>query len=231
MSHAHAGQPVATRGAPLPEARIAVVLLHGRGASADDILTLSDALDLGALPPTAFLAPQAARGSWYPYSFLAPIEHNQPYLNSALRMLEELLASIQRTSVSPERTVLIGFSQGGCLALEFAARNPRHYGALAGLSAGLIGPPATRWNGESALSGTPAFLGCSDVDPHIPLWRVRETEEALGRMGATVDTRIYPGAPHAVNADEVEALQALLEAIEPDPASAGGPVATDAGPA
>ncbi len=220
MNHVCAGRLVPIRGTPLPEARLAVVLLHGRGASAEDILTLADALDLGAAPPTAFLAPQADGGSWYPYSFLAPLEHNQPQLDSGLRTLTDVLASIRQADIPMERTLLIGFSQGGCLALEFAARNARRYGAVVGLSAGLIGPPETRWENEESLDGTPVFLGCSDVDPHIPLWRIRETGEALSAMGAAVTTRIYAGAPHAVNADELTAVQALLEASDPEVGSA-----------
>jgi phospholipase/carboxylesterase len=206
----HEDQPLATAGAPLEEASAAMIMVHGRGATAGDILTLSHEFKA---PGFAFLAPQAARNTWYPYSFLAPISQNQPHLDSALSMLDSLLARLAQVGLGPEETVLLGFSQGACLATEYAARNPRPYGAIVGLSGGLIGPPGTPRNYKGSLAHVPVFLGCSDVDPHIPVERVHETEEVLAKMGAEVTKRLYPGMGHTVNMDEVESIQSLLDAI------------------
>ena len=194
-------------GAPLVRARAAAVLVHGRGASAEDILSLADEFGQDDI---AYCAPQAPGGSWYPYSFLAPLEQNEPYLSQALATVGALLERLAGESFAPERVALIGFSQGGCLTLEYAARNARRYGAVAGLSAGLIGPPATPRDHPGSLAGTPVFLGCSDIDPHIPLQRVHESRDVLGRMGAAVTQRIYPNMGHTVNADEIAHVGKLL---------------------
>jgi predicted esterase len=199
-----------TAGAPLQSARAAAVMVHGRGASAEDILSLG--AEFGQ-DDVAYLAPQAAGHSWYPYSFLAPLSQNEPHLSNALAMVGATFAHLAQHGFTPERIALIGFSQGGCLALEYAARNARRFGAVAGLSAGLIGPPGTPRDYAGSLAGTPAFLGCSDIDGHIPLARVHETRDVLIRMGATVTERIYPGMGHTVNADEIAAVTALLESI------------------
>jgi predicted esterase len=158
----------------------------------------------------AYLAPAAADHTWYPESFLAPIERNEPWLTSALRNVGRLLTEIEQLGVPAERVVLLGFSQGGCLALEFAVRHARRYHAVVGLSAGLIGPPGTPRTYEGTLGGTPVFLGCSDVDPHIPLPRVHESAEVFRRLDASVDERIYPRIGHTVNPDELEAVSLLL---------------------
>ena len=206
----HADQPV-LRAGPAPEhAPATVILVHGRGATAQSMLPLYDELNL---PTLAVLAPQAAGHAWYPYSFLEPLELNQPHLDSALRRLGTIVDDLLARNVPGERIALLGFSQGACLALEFAARNPRRYGAILGLSGGLIGPEGTPRTYPGFLAGTPVFLGCSDVDPHIPLARVVETTDVLTRMGGQVDQRIYPGMPHTVNADELDACRALLERL------------------
>ena len=206
----HAGQPVLHRGAALQDARLAVVLVHGRGASAEDILGLADELSMSDV---AWLAPQARHGTWYPYSFLAPLAQNQPGLDSALGVLEHLVAEITRSGPGPERIALMGFSQGACLSLEFAARHAQRYAAIVGFSGGLIGPPRTPRDYTGGFDGTPVFLGCSDRDPHIPAERVHESAAVFARMGAAVDERIYPGMGHTIARDELEAAATLLQLL------------------
>lgn len=194
-------------GPELSNARLAAILIHGRGASAQDILSLAREFQTSDV---AYLAPEAPGNSWYPHSFLAPIQQNEPWLTSALGTVGALVDSLPPSGVGTERVVILGFSQGACLSLEFAARNPRRYAAIIGLSGGLIGPPGTPRNYPGSLEGTPVFLGCSDVDAHIPLERVHETTVTLRGMGAEVDERIYKGMGHTVNADELEAVRRLL---------------------
>jgi predicted esterase len=226
----HGGQPVVAAGRPAGEAAAAVILVHGRGATAESMLDLAAALER---PDLAYLAPQAAADtryprSWYPQSFMAPLAANEPGLSSALGVLAGLVERLAAAGVPPARTVLLGFSQGACLALELAARQPRRYGGLIGFSGGLIGPPGTPRDGlgpagapgadppEGPLAGTPVFLGCSDRDPHVPKARVDETAEALARLGARVTERIYPGMGHTVVADEIAVARAMLALLAPD---------------
>jgi phospholipase/carboxylesterase len=206
----HQGQPVLAAGEPLERAQAAMVLVHGRGATAQDILTLGAELDQ---PGFVYLAPQAANNTWYPYSFLAQIERNQPYLSSALATLQQVLAHVAAAGIPAERTILLGFSQGACLATEFAARNAQRYGGLVGLSGGLIGPDGTPRDYPGTLDGTPVFLGCSDVDPHIPAARVQESAEVLRRLGGAVTARLYPGMGHTVNQDEIEFVRQMMAAL------------------
>jgi predicted esterase len=206
----HASQPVLTAGPAPRDAAATLVLIHGRGASAEDILALHDALGLEAL---AAVAPQAAGHTWYPQSFLAPRESNQPYLDSALRMIDTVVNDLLSQGIPAERLAILGFSQGACLTSEYAARHPRRYGAIIALTGGLIGPPGTPRNYPGSLDGTPIFLGTSDPDPHVPIARVRETEAVLAAMGAKVQLRRYPGMPHTINDDELAACRTLLEAI------------------
>ena len=206
-SSPHQGQPIESAGVPLLEAQCAMVLVHGRGATAEDILTLVDELDQGGF---AYLAPQAAGHTWYPYSFLAPMNDNQPGLDSALGVLTRLVEGLEKENVGEERIALLGFSQGACLTLEFAARHARRYRAIVGFSGGVIGPPGTPRNYAGSLRATPVFLGCSDIDPHIPLERVHETADVFRRLGASVDERIYPRMGHLVNDDELEAARVFL---------------------
>lgn len=205
--HPHAGQPVLRRGPAPAQARLAVILVHGRGDSAAGILGLADEFDI---TDVTWVAPQAAGQTWYPYSFLSPMEQNQPGLASGLRVIGELVLSLGSEGIPAERVVLMGFSQGACLAQEFAARNAQRYAAIVGLSGGLIGPAGTPRDYRGTFDGTPVFLGCSDVDPHIPVERVRESAEVFRRMGAAVDERIYPRMGHTVNQDEIAAVSALL---------------------
>jgi phospholipase/carboxylesterase len=206
----HRGQPVLTAGAPLEQAKAAMIMLHGRGATAESILELAD---LFKQPDFAYLAPQAAHNEWYPNRFLAPIASNEPYLSSALALIASLLEHVQKTGISLDRTILLGFSQGACLGLEFAARNARRYGGLAGLSGGLIGPDDTPRDYPGSLAGTPVFLGCSDVDFHIPKERVELTAEVLQRLGGKVTMRLYPRMGHTVNADEIRSVSQMMAAI------------------
>jgi predicted esterase len=203
----HAGQPVLHQGPAPTDARLVAILIHGRGASAEDILTLTQEL---RPKDVAYLAPQAAGHTWYPYSFLSPIDQNEPGITSGLRMISGLVEQVGRQGVAPERIVLMGFSQGACLALEFAARHAQRYAGIAGLSGGLIGPPGTPRKYSGSFDDTPVFLGCSDIDPHIPLERVKETTAVFRQMGAEVDERIYPRMGHTVNRDELDAVSAIL---------------------
>jgi predicted esterase len=211
MSGPHQNQPVRTAGAPLGQAQTAMIMVHGRGASPESILTLVPLLDR---PRVAYLAPQAGGNTWYPYSFLSPIPQNEPGISSGLQAIADLLGHVQAAGITPERTLLLGFSQGACLTLEFVARNARRYGGVAGLSGGLIGPPGTPREYPGDLGGTPVFLGCSDVDAHVPEERVKESADVLGRLGGEVTLRIYPGMGHLVNDDEISVVQAMIDGVE-----------------
>ena len=216
----HAGQPVRRAGAPLGQGGAAVLLVHGRGATAESILALADAL---GRPDLTYLAPQAAGWTWYPHAFLAPLTANEPWLSSALRAVERVAGEATGGGVPRERVVLAGFSQGACLALEFAARHAGRWGGVVGLSGGLLGsadgagPPPydKRFDYDGTFAGTPVFLGCDARDAHIPLARVRETAAVFERLGTAVDARIYPDLGHAVNDDELAAFRALLDALAP----------------
>lgn len=210
VSDPHAAQPVLRAGPVVGEAEAALVLVHGRGATAESILSIHAELNL---PGLAALAPQAAGNTWYPYPFLAPLEANEPFLSSALKRIDSLVNELIARGLPSDRIALLGFSQGACLTLEFTARNPRRYGAVIGLTGGLIGPPGTPRDYPGDLGGTPVFLGAGDPDPHVPFERVRETEVVLRKMGAAVQLRRYPGMPHTINADELEASRALLQDV------------------
>jgi len=201
---------VIAAGAPFRSARGAAILLHGRGGSAEDMLGLADEFGQSEI---AYLAPQAEDATWYPYSFLVPLQQNEPKLTQSLNVIAALLERLAQEDFDEKRVALIGFSQGGCLALEYVARNAKRYGAVAGLSAGLIGPPGTPRNYAGSLGGTPVFLGCSDIDSHVPLARVHESRDVLGKLGGEVTDRIYPGMGHTVNADEIAHVTKLLAGI------------------
>ncbi len=207
ISGPHQGQPVLTAGEPLARAQAAMIMLHGRGASAEDILSLADEVNQ---PGFAYLAPQAAGHEWYPNRFLAPLASNEPGLSSALAVIAALLAQVAEAGIDLEHTILTGFSQGACLALEFVARHARRYGGVAGLSGGLIGPDETPRNYAESLAGTPIFLGCSDRDFHIPRQRVEQSAEVLQRMGGSVTLRLYPNMGHTVNRDELQFLRGMM---------------------
>ncbi len=206
----HQGQPIMAAGEPLETARAAMILVHGRGANAADILGLAREF---TIPGFAFIAPEAANHTWYPYSFLSPIPINEPGISSGLAVIDGILSDLTEAGIPSDRVILLGFSQGACLSTEFAARNPRRFGGVIGLSGGLIGPPETSRAYAGTLDGTPVFLGCSDIDQHIPKERVEESAAVFERMGATVTLRLYPGMPHTVNQDEVDYVRALMESI------------------
>jgi predicted esterase len=185
-------------------------MIHGRGARAEDILSLADQLDQ---PGFVYFAPQAAENTWYPQRFLAPIEENEPWLSSALALVSEAFVTIQNAGIPAERTLLLGFSQGACLTLEFTARNARRYGGVVGLTGALIGPDGTARNYAGSLAGTPVFLGCSDIDLHVPKERVDETAAVLRSLEGNVTQRLYPGMGHVVNDDELEFVRDMMRAV------------------
>ena len=206
-SDPHANQPVLRAGIALEEASAAIILLHGRGASAEDILGLAEAF---YHPQLTYLAPQAAGHAWYPNSFLAPRAQNEPWLRSALRKVESVVALAASAGLPLSRIVLCGFSQGACLATEFVATRPARYGGLIAYTGGLIGPESAfradaaqdlPYTGE--LEGLPAFFGSGDPDPHVPWNRVEQSAQILRQMGAAVATERYPGRPHTVSPQEI----------------------------
>jgi predicted esterase len=203
----HEGQPLLHEGVDLTLASSVMILVHGRGAGAADIIALAPQFPYGSM---AFLAPQAESRSWYPYSFLVPVQQNEPGISSAMTVIQSLVMESELHGIPREKTFLLGFSQGACLVLEYAARHPARYGGVFGLSGGLIGPPGMVWESDESLSGTPVFIGCSDVDPHVPRSRVEESAEALRRLGGDVDMQIYPGMGHVISGAELEAMNAVV---------------------
>jgi len=217
-SDPHRNQPVLASGHKLAAAAGAVILLHGRGATAEDILILGQEFDH---PEFAYLAPQAAGNTWYPYSFLAPIAQNEPWLTSALNKLANIVEDISQAGIAPEKIVIAGFSQGACLASEFVARNAARFGGLIAFSGGLIGPPGTQFSYAGKLEGMPAFFGGVDPDAHVPWQRVQESASVLAALGADVLVRRYPGLPHSVNPQEIEEARKLIARVVSPAAKAG----------
>ena len=210
MESPHRKQAVLSKGEPLDKARGAVVFLHGRGASAEDILGLADEL---RLPEFAYLAPQAAGHTWYPNSFLAPIQRNEPWLSSALELVASIVRNLADAGMPHSKVGILGFSQGACLATEFVARNPARYAGLVAFTGGLIGPEGTLFQHSGDLGGTPCFLGSSDPDPHVPWERVKESAAKLRAMGGSVTLKRYPSMGHTINQDEVLEARKILDAI------------------
>ncbi len=206
----HEGQSVVETGAPLGQAPGAVIMVHGRNAAPRNILDLAIRLDR---PHLTYLAPAAAGGTWYPFSFMADIASNEPGLSSGLKVLAGLVQRVEVAGIPRSRIVLMGFSQGACLTAEFAIRHASRFGGVVIFSGGAIGPAGTQWNSTAQFDGTPVFLGCSDRDAHVPEPRVRETADVFRRLGADVTLRIYPGMGHLVNDDEVEFAQGVLDAM------------------
>lgn len=209
MAGPHDGLPVLMEGEPLERAAAAMILIHGRGANARDILTVAAAV---AEPGFAYLAPEAAGDTWYPNRFMEPLASNEPWLSSALETVGRVLALVE-THLPAENVILLGFSQGACLSLEFAARNARRYGGLVGFTGGLIGPDDTPREYAGSLDGTPVFLGCSDIDPHIPVGRVSLTADVLEKLGGKLTVEIYPRMGHEVNAHELDHLRQMMAAL------------------
>lgn len=208
MQLQHNPNTIVTRGTPIGKAQKAMIMVHGRGATAHDILSLTDYIQDDSI---TFIAPQATQNTWYPYSFMAPIQDNEPGLTSALRVVDSLIGNLKDEYGFPsERIYLLGFSQGACLSLEYAARNPQRYGGIFGLSGGLIGPAGQLPAYEGDLQQTPVFLGCSDVDFHIPKERVLESESIFTSMSANVLTKLYKNLPHTVNDDELNIVSRVI---------------------
>lgn len=210
MTHHHEGQPLAMRGRPLAESRAVAIMMHGRGRTTDDILELATRIGETAF---TYLAPTAKDNTWYPYSFMEPIEKNEPFLSSALAVYDALICSLVEKGFPKERIVLLGFSQGACLTAEYVVRHAERYGAVVLFTGGLIGPAGTSWPYPGSFHGTPFFLGTSDVDEFVPLERVQESAELFRQMGAQVIERVYPGMDHIVNDDEIAIARAMLQKV------------------
>lgn len=191
-----------------------MILLHGRGASAQDILL---SVPTSGHPNFTYLAPQAPDNAWYPNPFSAPLQDNEPHLSSSLECVSNLLTYLSHSGIPPEHTILLGFSQGACLAMEYAARNARRYGGVAGLSGGLIGPDDLQRDDRGSLEGTPIFLGCSDVDPYISKYRVQHAADALRALGGSVTIRFYTNMGHTINEDELDQVRKLMDSIHLGP--------------
>jgi len=210
MNSPHQGQPILSAGEPLDSATAAMIMIHGRGATAESILSLVPEIHQDGF---AYLAPQAANFTWYPNSFLVPISSNEPGLSSGLAVISDVLAHINAAGIAPEKVILLGFSQGACLTSEFVARNACRYGGVAVLSGGVIGPDDTPRDYRGSLDRTPVFLGCSDVDFHVPKARVLETAEVFQRLGGSVTTRLYPNMEHTVNQDEINFVHSMMASL------------------
>lgn len=206
----HAGQPVLTAGPGIESSWSAMILLHGRNAGPRNILELAGVL---ADPAFTYLAPSASGGTWYPYSFMADKASNEPGLSSGLWVIDQLVRDLESRGIPKRRIVLLGFSQGACLVSEYAVRHADRFGGVIAFSGGVIGPPGTTWESPGRFDGTPVFLGCSDVDGHVPKTRVDESAAVFERMGATVTKRIYPGMGHLVSEDELECARLVMARV------------------
>ncbi len=210
MTGPHQNQQLRTAGESLDEAQAAVILVHGRGATAQSILGMADEFEY---PDIAYLAPQAANRTWYPQSFLAPVEQNEPGRSSGLQVITSLVSQANDADIPTEKILVLGFSQGACLASEFIARNPTRYGGLAALSGGLIGDTIEPDSFDGSLDSTPAFFGCSDSDPHIPEERVHDSAAVYEQLDASVTKRLYPGMGHGINKDELDFVDGMVGAL------------------
>lgn len=210
MTGPHQNQPLLHMGESLESASAAVVMLHGRGASAEDILSLVPEIHHTGF---AYLAPQAYGNTWYPNSFLAPIASNEPGLSSGLAVISQIIQQLGEVGIPSEKIILLGFSQGACLSLEFSARHARRYGGIVGFSGGLIGPDGTSRAYPGSFAGTPVFLGCSDVDFHIPKERVQHTTQVMTQLGAQVTERLYANMGHTINQDEINYARQMLSVL------------------
>lgn len=209
-THPHGGQRVISTGQELDKAKAAMILLHGRGDSAEGIMQLAQYFPNEDF---AYIAPNAATQQWYPNRFVAPLASNEPWLSSALRLVGEVVEHVVQAGIPREKIILLGFSQGACLALEFAARNAQRYGGVVALSGGLIGPEGTPRDYPGSLRDTPVFLGCSDVDFHIPVEIVRSSTVVMRDLGGDVTERIYPGMGHTINDNEITFVQGLVAKV------------------
>lgn len=206
----HQGKPVSRAGAAPDKAKAAMILVHGRGASADSMLLFAEEFENNNIH---YRAIQADRHTWYPNSFLAPREQNQPGISSGLQAIYDEIKTLNEVGITTGKIILLGFSQGACLSSEYAARHPKRFGGLAILSGGLIGPEVSLDNYSGSFEGTPVFMGCSDYDPHIPQERVHDTAKILEALGADVTKKIYPGMGHTVNEDEIAQIKQMIDNI------------------
>lgn len=213
MDRSHQDQPVATAGPPLEQASAAQIWVHGRGARAQGMVDLARQVGSQRI---AVLAPQAAGQEWYPNSFLAPVETNEPWRSSGLEALDDLVDRAVDAGIAREHILVGGFSQGACLASEYAARTPARYGAVVALSGGLIGESVDPDSFDGSLDGTPVFLGCGDRDPHVPVERVERTAEVFRSLAGAVDLRLYEGMAHGVIEDELAAVRELVQRLDDD---------------
>ena len=196
-----------TAGTPLKEAKKALIMLHGRGAGSNDILSIAKYLKVEDF---ALIAPQAENRTWYPYSFLVPIEENEPSFSKSLETIAEVVEAVQQNGIDKENIYFLGFSQGACLALEFTARNAAKYGGVAAFTGGLIGDKVYENHYSGNFENTPIFIGTSDPDFHVPVERVNETEVVLKKMGALVTKKIYPNMGHTISQDEIDLVNDLV---------------------
>jgi phospholipase/carboxylesterase len=210
MANIHQGEPLLTKGEPLGEAKAALIMIHGRGGGPASITPLISHIGTEGY---AYLIPQAADLTWYPHRFLVPREQNEPYLTSALTAIDDLVKQVEAAHIPAERIAFLGFSQGACLALEYAARHPRRYGGVIAYSGGLIGADHELSGYPDSLEGTPVFIGCSDMDDHIPLARIKTTTATLQALGAQVTERIYPRMGHTINTGEIAFTKDLLTQV------------------
>ena len=196
-----------TAGQSLEEASKVLIMIHGRGGSAEDILGLSDHLHVKDF---AILAPKATGNTWYPYSFLMPPSQNEPWLSSALQVIKEIVNDVVSKGVTQDRIYFLGFSQGACLTLEFVSRNATHYGGVVAFTGGLIGDKIYEQNYAGNFDGTKIFIGTSDPDPHVPVQRVHDSELILRKLNASVTVKVYKGMGHTINQDEIDAANNIL---------------------
>jgi phospholipase/carboxylesterase len=206
----HFKQAILTAGTPVADSKGVLILLHGRGASAEDIIGLGDQI---APAGWAMIAPQAANHTWYPYSFLAPREENEPYLTSALSRVAFALDTALSAGIEAKKVVVAGFSQGACLATEFVGRNPLRYGGLVAFTGGLIGSADVPLTLSGDLAGTPVLLSSGDPDPHVPWSRVQQSGDLLRQINASVSLRRYPGRPHTIGEEELQIAREMLLSV------------------
>jgi phospholipase/carboxylesterase len=198
---------IISAGKKLSEATKVLIMLHGRGASAEDILTLSAEL---YVKDFALLAPQATHHTWYPYSFLAPPQQNEPWLSSAIALLKEIVDDVHQAGILSEQIYFSGFSQGACLTLEFVTRYARRWGGVAAFTGGLIGDKIYNHLYQGDFEETPVFIGSSDPDPHVPVQRVEDSADLLRKMNAKVTAQIYPDMGHTIIRDELNKANTLI---------------------
>lgn len=194
-------------GRPLSKASKALIMIHGRGANAGGILSLRNEF---ALEEFYIVAPQATNSTWYPLSFMAPIQQNEPWLSSALSLLQGIVRDINDAGIESQKIYLMGFSQGACLTLEFATRNSQKWGGVIAYTGGLIGDKIYTENYQGDFNRTKVFIGNSDIDPHVPLARTEESRDLMKKLGAEVTLKIYPSMPHTINEDEIETVSRLF---------------------